>query len=115
MMRDYLDYLLDIRDSIHKIEKFTKAYTLSRFADDEKTQLAVVKSLEIIGEAVKKIPATLKRKHPNIPWRKVAGMRDKLVHEYYGINIKVVWRTVTEDLPPLKPIIADILKSLNSR
>lgn len=112
MMREYRDYLLDVQDSIRRIEEFTKGYTLSRFADDEKTQLAVVKSLEIIGEAVKKIPVTLKKKHPDIPWRKVAGMRDKLVHEYYGINIKVVWRTITEDIPPLKPAIADILKNL---
>lgn len=112
MKREHRDYLLDIHDSIGKIEGFIKAYSFSRFAGDEKTQLAVVKSLEIIGEAVKKIPAKLKKDYPDIPWSKIAGMRDKLVHEYYGINIKVVWRTITEDLPPLKPVIADIISKI---
>jgi uncharacterized protein with HEPN domain len=112
MKRDHRDYLLDIHESIRKIEEFTKTYSFSRFAGDEKTQLAVVKSLEIIGEAVKKIPASLKKIYPDIPWNKIAGMRDKLVHEYYGINIKVVWRTIIEDLPPIKPIIADIIENL---
>ena len=90
MKRDYLDYLIDILDSLVKIEKFTEGFELPQFVTDDKTQLAVVKALEIIGEAVKKIPVTIKRKYPEIPWRKISGMRDKLIHEYFGINIKVV-------------------------
>jgi uncharacterized protein with HEPN domain len=112
MKRDYRDYLIDILESIDKIEEFTKGLTLVRFSVDEKTQLAVVKSLEIIGEAVKKIPFSLKKKHPDIPWRQISGMRDKLVHEYFGINIKVVWKTVVEDIPPLKPLLSRVLANL---
>ena len=112
MKRDYRDYLTDILESIEKIEEFTKGFTPARFAADEKTQLAVIKSLEIIGEAVKKIPTTLKKKHPDIPWRQISGMRDKLVHEYFGINIKVVWKTIVEDIPPLKPLMGKMLANL---
>lgn len=113
MKRDYRDYLGAILASIEKIEEFTRGFTLARFSTDDKTQLAVVKSLEIIGEAAKKIPAGLKRKHPDIPWRAISGMRDKLVHEYFGINVKVVWNTVVDDIPPLKPVIRKLLKDLN--
>jgi uncharacterized protein with HEPN domain len=112
MKRDYRDYFNDILDSMVKIEKFTKGYDLQRFIADDKTQFAVVKALEIIGEAVKKIPATVKKKYPEIPWHKISGMRDKLVHEYFGINIKVVWRTIKDDIPPLKPLITTIIESL---
>ena len=83
MKRDHRDYLLDIHESIRKIEKFTKSYSFSRFAGDEKTQLAVVKSLEIIGEAVKKIPPSLKKIYPDIPWNKIAGMRNILKFQHF--------------------------------
>jgi uncharacterized protein with HEPN domain len=113
MKRDYRDYLLDIQTALDKIEEFTESFALTDFAADEKTQLAVVKCLEIIGEAAKKVPPALKKKYPHVPWRQISGMRDKLVHEYFGINIKVVWRTITEDIPPLKPAVAEIIKKLH--
>jgi len=84
-----------------------------QFAEDDKTILAVVKALEIIGEAVKKIPASIKSKNPNTPWKQMAGMRDKLVHEYFGINNKVVWKTIKYDITPLKPLIQDLLEGMD--
>lgn len=72
------------------------------FQQDEKTVFAVIRALEIIGEAAKNISEDMKAQHPEIPWRNVAGMRDKLIHEYFGVNNKVVWDTLQEDLPGLK-------------
>lgn len=113
MKREYTDYINDIYDSIKKIEKFTEHMKFAQFEGDDKTILAVVKALEIIGEAVKKIPASIRNKYPQIPWKKISGMRDKLVHEYFSVNIKVVWKTIKEDIPPIKPLIHEILKSLS--
>ena len=79
MKREYRDYLYDIYDSIEKIEKFIEHMKFAQFESDDKTVLAVVKALEIIGEAVKKIPMSIKNKNPQIPWKKISGMRDKLV------------------------------------
>lgn len=112
MKRECKDYLNDIYDSIEKIEKFTEHMKLSQFKSDDRTVLAVVKALEIIGEAAKKIPLAIKNKYPQIPWKKISGMREKPVHEYFGINIKVVWKTTKDDIPPIKPLIHHILKNL---
>lgn len=101
MKREYKDYVIDIIEAIEKIEKFTQNMELKDFESDEKTILAVVKSLEIIGEAAKKIPAKVKKLYLDVPWKKITGMRDKLVHEYFGVNKKVVWRTIKELLKKL--------------
>jgi len=82
--------------------------TRGQFLEDEKTQFAVVRGLEIIGEAAKKIPASIKAKHPQVPWREVAGMRDKLVHDYFGVNAEVAWRTAVEDVPRIAISLRDI-------
>jgi len=71
-----------------------------------------VRAVEIIGEAVKKIPDSIRKKYLEIPWREMAGMRDKLIHEYFGVNLQRVWRTVREDIPALKPLFEKILKDL---
>ncbi len=71
------------------------------FEKDEKTQYAVIRALEIIGEASKKVPQSFKDQYHEIPWREISGMRDKMVHDYMGINQAVVWKTVIDDLPPL--------------
>ncbi len=101
-VREYSDYVTDISDAINKIEDFMRDMTPDQFIADTKTAYAVIRALEIIGEAAKKIPEEIKTQFPKIPWRLMAGMRDKLSHEYFGVDLRVVWRTVKEDLPRLK-------------
>lgn len=109
MERDYLDYLQDIIDSITDIENFIKEMNFNAFEKDKKTVNAVVRSLEVIGEAVKKIPDDVKRKNIDIPWKNIAGMRDKLIHEYFGVDEEIVWKMASEELPPLKNLFQEIL------
>jgi uncharacterized protein with HEPN domain len=97
--RDYRDYLNDMLEAADKVALFIRGMTEEQFLVDEKTQYAVVRALEIIGEAAKKVPAAFRTRHPDLPWREVAGMRDKLVHDYFGVNAAVVWKTATEDAP----------------
>ncbi len=80
------------------------------FSRDKKTIYAVVRGLEIIGEAVKKVPKELRESYPDIPWKRIAGMRDKLIHEYFGVDIEVVWKTVREDIPYLKSLFFNLKK-----
>ena len=85
------DFLKDILDRIEEIEQFTQNISFEQFLNNREKLLAVVKLLEIIGEATKKIPDSLRQRHPQIPWRSVAGMRDLLGHEYWGIDPAVIW------------------------
>ena len=110
--REYKDYVLDISDSIEKIEKFVEGFTLEDFKKDEKTIYAVIRATEIIGEAVNRIPVNIKRKHREVPWKNMAGMRNKLIHEYFGVNMDVVWKTIKEDIPNLKSQMSVILDEL---
>lgn len=103
--RDYRDYLQDIAEAVNDIEAFTRGLTCAAFAGDRKTINAVVRSVEIIGEAAKKLPPSLKNRHAAIPWKKMAGMRDKLIHEYFGIDLDILWQTVKKDIPALKSAI----------
>lgn len=99
----------DIIDAAADIERFMAGVSLERLTGDRKTLFAVAKALENIGEAVKQIPAAVRRRYPDIPWKDMAGMRDVLVHDYFGVDAAIVWKTVKEDLPPLKRSIGDIL------
>lgn len=108
--REFIDYLRDIIDAVDKIEKFTEGIDSEGFYDDDKTAYAVIRALEIIGEATKKVPQNIKQRYPKVPWREMAGIRDKLIHDYFGVNLEVIWRTVQEDLPTLKPRILQILQ-----
>ena len=89
---------------------FVEGMEYDDFPKDRKTVYAVIRAIEIIGEAVKKIPELVKNRYPQIPWRDMAGMRDKLIHEYFGVNLRAVWDTVKQDIPNLKPLFARILK-----
>lgn len=108
--REYVDYLRDILDAIEKAEQFVEGMDFDRFSSDYKTRFAVIRALEIIGEASKKLPETVKRQNPDLPWREIAGIRDILIHEYFGLNLQVIWKTLKEDFPKLKPIIAAMLE-----
>lgn len=101
MKRTHEDYLQDMLDNAEKALDFVGSMELDQFFEDEKTSYAVVRALEIIGEAARKIPEDVRANIPELQWREISGMRNKLTHEYFGVNMKVVWRTVREDLPPL--------------
>ncbi|MGD0070178.1 MAG: DUF86 domain-containing protein [Candidatus Bathyarchaeia archaeon] len=108
--RDYRDYLQDILDAVNDIESFVDGMTYEEFIKDRKTLNAVVRSIEIIGEASKNIPETLKANCKELPWKQMAGMRDKLIHAYFGVDIETLWKAVKENIPPLKKAIQKMLK-----
>lgn len=111
-MRDYRLYLKDILDAMEKIEKFVEDMNFEKFKEDDKTSSAVVKKFEIIGEASKNIPEGIKQKYTQIPWKEMAGMRDKLIHIYFGVNYRLVWTAIKERIPQLKPLIKKILDEI---
>ncbi len=93
MNRDYRLYLKDLLSALESIEKFLKDMSFEKFQEDDKTSSAVIRKFEIIGEAVKQIPDGIKIKHPDLPWKEMAGMRDRLIHAYFGVDYKLVWKT----------------------
>ena len=110
--RDFADSLQDILEAIGAIERFTAKVNLENFVQNEEKCFAVEKALEIIGEAVKNVPDFVRRDYPEIPWKKIAGMRDKLAHQYWHTDVEVVWKTVQEDVPKLKVMITRIIEDL---
>lgn len=109
MKRKYSLFIEDILESISWIEEFTSDMDFDQFIDDEKTKTAVVKKLEILGEATKNIPRAIRNKHKDLPWSDMAKMRDKLSHEYFGVRYDIVWKVITEKLPKIKPAIEAVL------
>lgn len=97
--------LLDIIESINRIQRYTRDLLYDEFIEDTLKQDAVIRNFEIIGEAVKNIPEEFKKKHSEIEWKKIAGMRDRVIHFYFGVNWEVVWKTIHEKLPELKNFI----------
>jgi uncharacterized protein with HEPN domain len=105
-------YLEDIQDSIRKIERYTRSSDFEKFSRDEQMIDAVVRNLSIIGEAVKNIPKEIKAKNPEVAWNEIRGMRNKVVHEYFGIDEEILWKTIQDDLPIFKKQIAKLLKTV---
>ena len=102
MNKDPLIFIEHILESIEKIDIFMKNINEEKFNSDVKLQDAVIRRIEIIGEAVKNIPDSFRKKHSKIPWIKIAGMRDKLMHHYFGVDLKTVFKVVNEDIQELK-------------
>lgn len=100
MKRDYRDYLQDILTAIDDSAEFTRDMAFDAFVQDRKTINAVVRSLELLGEAAKHIPDNLRAQAPSVPWKYMAGMRDKLIDEYFGVDLSIVWAAVKNELPP---------------
>jgi uncharacterized protein with HEPN domain len=106
-------YLKHILDAISDIEKFMQGITEEEFCKNREKQYAVLRALEIIGEASKNLSSELRAKCPDIDWKNIAGMRDKLIHAYFGVNLPLVWETVQNDLPQLKKQAQKMLKDPN--
>ncbi len=110
--RVYHDYLRDIVDHSEKAMQFVHGVTFDDFADNEEKVFAVVRALEVIGEAARQIPKSLRDKYPRVPWKQITGMRNKITHEYYAVDLDVVWKTIHEDLPPLRETVKQMLEDL---
>ncbi|MBI3393785.1 MAG: DUF86 domain-containing protein [Nitrospirae bacterium] len=108
-MRDARLYLKDIVEAMEQIEAFIEGMDLRGFLADDKTSSAVIRKLEIIGEATKAISDEIRQKYPEVPWREMAGMRDRLIHFYFGVDYPLVWKTAARRLPHLRPFIQKIL------
>jgi len=102
------DFLSHIREAIQRITSYTETMRSVDFFKDIKTQDAVVRNLEIIGEATKNLSGEIRNGHPEIPWKNLAGMRDRLIHQYFGVNLDIVWDVAKEELPQLLVHISSI-------
>ncbi len=112
---DYVDYLRDILETIEKIEQFMNDIEdFDAFIHDDKTAFAVIRGMEIIGEAAKNIPRSTRKKYSNVPWKDITGMRDKLIHQYFGVNLELIWKTLEEDLTPLKSTVTQMIADAES-
>ena len=112
-MRDQKLYIYDIIKAIDLIESFVENMNYEAFIEDPKTQSAVIRQFEIIGEAVKKLDKNLTDKYSEIDWQAVAGMRDLLIHHYFGVDLDIVWESLREDLPAFKRIMISLKKDIS--
>lgn len=110
MRKDSLIFIGHISESIEKIEKFIKDISKTDFEKDEMRQGAIIREIEIIGEAVRNLPKDFINKYSSIPWKQIIGMRDKLIHHYFGVDFNLIWKVIKEDIPILKKEINEILK-----
>jgi len=111
----YIDYIRDILNEVNKVNSFIKGLSYEKFVKEEKTVYAVIRCFEIMGEAAKNIPARMRNKYPLVPWKRISGMRDKLIHEYFGVDYDILWQTIKRRLPEVKPYIEKILKELENK
>ena len=111
-MRDYRLYLQEILTAMGAARSFVEGMDFDTFAADDKTSSAVIRKLEIIGEAAKKIPVEIQQKCPQVPWREMGDMRNWLIHGYFGVDYSRVWLTVENRIPSVQPIIAQLLKDV---
>lgn len=113
--RTFIDYLQDILEAAEAGIEFTSGMSHDDLVADRKTAFAVIRALEIIGEATKMVPTPIRESYPEIPWRAMAGMRDKLIHNYFGVDLDVVWETVVHALPETETKIRALLSELRKQ
>lgn len=111
-MKTDLPYLKHILDAISKIEEYVKGTKREKFLEDSRTQDAVVRELEVIGEATKRLSKEIRQQYPGIPWVEVAGTRDRLIHAYFDVDLAEVWETVKRDIPRLKNTVEKAIAGL---
>ena len=109
-MKDFKPYLLDTLDCISKIKTYIQGYDFEKFVEDGKTADAVIRNIEVIGEAIKHIPDEIRVKYPDIPWKQIAGMRDKLIHDYLGVDLEHIWNVAARRIDELAQNIKEILE-----
>lgn len=112
MKKNYLVYLKDMLESSLKGISFIQDLSFEEFLLDEKTQYALIRAIEVVGEASTKVPSDIKEKFLEVPWREVSGMRNKLIHEYFSLNLKAVFKTGKEDLPALSDLLEKIIRNI---
>lgn len=110
MKKDDIVYLRHILDAIFRIEEYTKGVRYDDFMNNNLVQAGVMREIEIIGEATKRLSKEIREKYPDIPWRKMSGMIDKRIHDYFGVNIDAIWDTVEKDIPSLKNSIKNLIE-----
>lgn len=113
--RQTSELLLDIKEAAKRIGGYIRGMSYPEFLDDQKTQDAVVRNIEIIGEAVKKLPETFRAQHTGIPWKEIAGTRDKLIHDYFGVNFDILWNISKNEIPGIRNKIDKLLKIKGGR
>jgi len=114
MTRNTILYLRDILDNMKLAEEFVRCVTPEKFSGDRKTAYAVLRCLEVIGEAAKNVPASVRERHAAIPWKDMAGMRDRVIHFYFGVSYDKVWWTVKEDIPAIRPLVEQALREMGA-
>ena len=110
--RSEIEFLNDIVESANRIESYIKNMDYDKFMKTKQTQDAVIRNIEIIGEAVKNISIDFRKKHKQIEWEKIAGMRDKIIHFYFGVSWDIVWKTIKEKIPELKSEVLNIINGI---
>ncbi len=113
--RTYIDYLRDMLTYAETAERFVGDLDRETFSRDTEKTFAVVRALEVVGEAARHIPVDVRNAYPDVPWSKVVGMRDIVIHGYFGVDLEVIWKTVREDLPPLREAAGRMLEKIERR
>jgi len=109
-LKEYEPYLRDVLDRIARVKRYIEGYDYESFCDDEKTSDEVIRNIEVIGEAIRHVPGDLRQKYPTIPWKSIAGMRDKLIHDYLGVDLEYVWNVAFIRIDELESDINRILQ-----
>ncbi len=112
MKRDHRLFIKDIIDAMESIEKFVEGMSFENLLNDDKTSSAVIRKFEIIGEAARNIPDWITQKYPEVPWKRMIGMRNRLIHAYFGIDYKLVWNAIKIEIPRVKHRLQKILEDL---